>query len=1326
MGIIAEEAIRIRADTTGFRESIQRSFSGVTEGAQQQMRGMNETLGQTRERFASAGTAGSTAMRDVHGRVVETTRGVTGLGTAGEEAGRKTSSGFRSSGSSAAAYGGALGGVGRAAFGVAAAVGGFAIFKSVFISPIASAGQFQQSLNILQATSHATNAQISQMSALSIKLGADIHLPTTSANDAATAMLELAKGGLSAKNTMQAVHATLLLSTAAQVDNATAAQMVVQALNAFQLPGSSAKKVVDDFAGAAVASTASMSDIAYAMQQASSGFHALRIPVGEATTAMAMMSNAGIMGGTAGAALNVALVRLANPTKKAAAELQMMNVHAFTAQGNFVGMSNFAGQFQRGLSGLTKQQQLQAVATIFGTRGMKAALDVFGQGSAAFNDLQKKVERAGQAQQLANAATKGFSGSLSALRSTVETIQLQIGLKLLPILTQLVRWFTAELPAIMTVAGNVFGAVSSYVQGFADIIQQHMSQIQTVLSDVGSAFDAFGQVLSFIAGPADTFRQALQGAGGVLAILLPAIMAVSVAMGILNLVMAANPFVLIAIAIAALVFALVELYQRSATARRIMDEAWSGIKAGAQAAMSFITNTVIPAAQRAWEQFGPTVMRILSDLASGIRTVITTIASIIAGTISQIRQNWDSIWSVFSPIVRMVFEVVKTSIQTTLKVIQDVIRLVMDLIRGNWGDAWHQLGNIVRDVLSGLVSMIGSVLHGLATTAGALALLIAKGIAAGIKRVVEFLVGLAGELVTALGKDISQAATQAGQLAISIGQHIVTGIVSGLSNLVGAVGGAIHSGISSAVGFAGGVLHGSGPFQFTKHAIAKPMITGITEGLLEGGPAVSGALLDTLHKVRDAAVTETKKSAPAVASAFRSWVTEAKKQFDAGAAEMMTDAKANLAKGLAEIQAWKARLTTPELALRVLQAKQAADSVHDQVTLANAALAGLQANQNEVWAKMLATQAANTAKMIAQQQKAMESLQQTSIQAHDASLLAGLTFQGSAATAGADPLAANLLAAQKNFDAIKKQHDAGLADDAAFVAAASRLNDAQTKAAGDANATQLLNDYNAWQTALAGEAAAGKAITDQQAADIKAQQDQQAADVAAQEAQQDQFHKDRLAAQDAADKANLQLQIYNMTNQAAASRAHRDAEAKHLDTHLKNQYARWETHFKAVLKSNDEQFQDLGAMATKAGGVIGNNLASAMRAAIPTVDSAASALAATVRRYLKTASPTEAGPMSDLNTWWDHLAPTLVASFDHHSVKKTLTDAVTPSMSRQFGGRGEYGGPHSFELNESVSKELKELVQHLKHEKKQKKDGPIEVHIAGGVGVDAAVYRSRR
>ena len=71
-------------------------------------------------------------------------------------------------------------------------------------------GDMQQSMSMFRSVTGATAGQMKAAGAEAVKLGNDTRLPGTSASDAATAMLELGKGGMNAAQAMAAARPTLI------------------------------------------------------------------------------------------------------------------------------------------------------------------------------------------------------------------------------------------------------------------------------------------------------------------------------------------------------------------------------------------------------------------------------------------------------------------------------------------------------------------------------------------------------------------------------------------------------------------------------------------------------------------------------------------------------------------------------------------------------------------------------------------------------------------------------------------------------------------------------------------------------------------------------------------------------------------------------------------------------------------------------------------------------------------------------------------------------------------------------------------------------------
>ena len=127
-----------------------------------------------------------------------------------------------------------------AAMGVASAFRGI---KDAIGDTIKAGADYQTTLNIMGAVSGATAWQMQEVSAKARELGKDIAIPGASATDAAKAMTELAKGGLSVADAMTSAKGTLQLAAAAQVDAAKAAEIQVNAMSAFHIGADQAAHV---------------------------------------------------------------------------------------------------------------------------------------------------------------------------------------------------------------------------------------------------------------------------------------------------------------------------------------------------------------------------------------------------------------------------------------------------------------------------------------------------------------------------------------------------------------------------------------------------------------------------------------------------------------------------------------------------------------------------------------------------------------------------------------------------------------------------------------------------------------------------------------------------------------------------------------------------------------------------------------------------------------------------------------------------------------------------------------------------------------------------
>jgi hypothetical protein len=152
-----------------------------------------------------------------------------------------------------------------------------------------------------------------------------------------------------------------------------------------------------------------------------------------------------------------------------------------------------------------------------------------------------------------------------------------------------------------------------------------------------------------------------------------------------------------------------------------------------------------------------------------------------------------------------------------------------------------------------------------------------------------------------------------------------------------------------------------------------------------------------------------------------------------------------------------------------------------------------------------------------------------------------------------------------------------------------------------------------------------------------------------------------------------------------------EAEKYKMDQRLEAMRKEWErygTTSKIVQQETQALLAEYGIDYRGLGQNFGRALAMGLRDSIGEVTSAAEAVAAAIAAVLKVKSPTDEGPMSDLDKWWTGFAETLVAGIKRNDILGAVTGALGrpganiggPALAANAGG----GGGATYVLNVTV------------------------------------------
>jgi len=290
---------------------------------------------------------------------------------------------------------------------------------------IAKYSEFDAAMSAVQAATHETAGNMDLLRDAAMKAGADTQF---SATEAAGAVEELSKAGVSTADIIGGGLAGALdLAAAGGIDVASAAETAATALTQFKLGGEDVSHVADLLAAGAGKAQGGVRELGQALGQSGLVASQFGLSVEDTVGTLSAFASAGLIGSDAGTSFKTMLLSLAKPAKETQETMAELGISAYDAQGNFVGITDLAGQLQTKLGGLTQAQRDAALAQIFGTDAIRAANVLFEQGASGIQGWIDKTNDAGYAAETAAARTDNLRGDLERLGGAFDTALINLG-----------------------------------------------------------------------------------------------------------------------------------------------------------------------------------------------------------------------------------------------------------------------------------------------------------------------------------------------------------------------------------------------------------------------------------------------------------------------------------------------------------------------------------------------------------------------------------------------------------------------------------------------------------------------------------------------------------------------------------------------------------------------------------------------------------------------------------------------------------------------------------------------------------------------------------
>lgn len=335
---------------------------------------------------------------------------------------------------------------------------------STLTTTIETGADFIDTMTTIGAISEATENQMSGLSETAQTLGLRTMFKSM---DIASGMKYLAMAGNDANQIQE------MISGAAMMANATGmrlggkggtADLLTNIMRTFKLEGQQAADIVgDQLTKAALSSNLSMTDLAESIKYSAASMVTLKQQLPQVAAMIGTLGNAGIQGSMAGTSIrNMAdylTQSITNPNfkgAKALAKLGLDKQDFVDANGDLQDFAVILEKIGTATQGLSTVDQNAVFKSIFGVRGMRAAVAIM-QDTEGYFDLLNKIQNnsAGFAEEVVKRRMETLAGKIDIIRSAAENL--------------------------MTTFSKAFGK-NHIIMGFLDMVGWAISQLRDLMA----------------------------------------------------------------------------------------------------------------------------------------------------------------------------------------------------------------------------------------------------------------------------------------------------------------------------------------------------------------------------------------------------------------------------------------------------------------------------------------------------------------------------------------------------------------------------------------------------------------------------------------------------------------------------------------------------------------------------------------------------------------------------------------------------------------------------------------------------------------------------
>ena len=609
---------------------------------------------------------------------------------------------------------------------------------------IKTAADFEAGMSKVQSISGASASEMDKLTQKAKEMGAKTKF---SATESADAFSYMAMAGWKTEDMLNGIEGIMYLAGATGEELATTSDIVTDALTAFGMTAADTNRFVDVLAKASSNANTNVSLMGETFKYVAPSAGALGFSVEDTAVAIGLMANSGIKASQAGTSLNSLFTRMAKPTKESQAAMDALGLSLTDSEGNMKSFATVMDDMRKGFSGLTETQKAQYAAMLAGKTGMSGLLGIVNATQSDFDKLTQSIANsAGAAEEMYNVANDNLSGRLTVLKSTLESIAITMGEKLMP--------FVEKGVGKLQELADKFGTLD-------DATLNTIIKVAAIAAAVGPALLVFGKMVTGIGKvvtTVGTLGRAISTAGGVIGLLTsPAGIVIGVLAAIaVAVVLVVKNFDKIKAAatklkegfmdafgpqiknvvdgVSNVIQRLTPTFKTIGSAAKTMASIVGSVLSKAFNAIGEAITWIMPYVEQAAYLLGDFMAfaveksaPVLGKLSSAFTEIAATIGEKVAMVVAFIQMVWTAVEPVISKVVGILKDTLGPIIEATIQnaitwfgsfidtakevfgglmtTLGGIIDFIAGVFTGNWSKAW----NGVKDIFKGIFESIGAV-----------------------------------------------------------------------------------------------------------------------------------------------------------------------------------------------------------------------------------------------------------------------------------------------------------------------------------------------------------------------------------------------------------------------------------------------------------------------------------------------------------------------------------------------------------------------------------------------------------------------------------------